>query len=266
MHCKNCDTNLIPESEYCHTCGGKIIRKRLTIKNLFEHISETFFNYDNKLLRTFIDLFIKPELVINSYISGVRKRYVNPLSFFGVSLTLSGLAVFVIKKFYVKYFDFSSMFSSQIYNNDISKQLMENSTNSAFEYSSLIYSAMVPFMAMISIIVFYNKRYNLTEHVIIYLYSMSALSIVSVILGQIVLFLIPEKYMLFTITFYFIMFFYHAYILKRIFKLSPAQLILKILFFLVVFLAMYIVFSILMAIFMILTGAINFENFKPEAS
>ena len=84
MNCKNCQNELTPESDYCNICGGKVIRNRLTLKNLFEHVSETFFNYDNKLLRTFIDLLKKPDEVINSYVKGVRKRYVNPLSFFGV--------------------------------------------------------------------------------------------------------------------------------------------------------------------------------------
>lgn len=84
-----------------------MIRKRLTLKNLFEHVSETFFNYDNKLLRTCTTLFTDPVDVIDGYIQGVRKRYVNPLSFFGLSLTLSGVALFVLQKFYIDEIDLS---------------------------------------------------------------------------------------------------------------------------------------------------------------
>lgn len=54
MNCKNCKTSLSDESDYCNSCGGKIIRNRLTIRNLFEHFSEEFLNYDNKLFQTFI--------------------------------------------------------------------------------------------------------------------------------------------------------------------------------------------------------------------
>lgn len=61
MACKNCNTELTTDSEYCYHCGAKVIRNRLTIKNLFEHFSEQFLNYDNKFLQTFILLFKKPE-------------------------------------------------------------------------------------------------------------------------------------------------------------------------------------------------------------
>lgn len=260
MNCKNCYYELTPNSDYCNICGGKVIRNRLTLKNLFEHVSETFFNYDNKLLRTFIDLFRKPEVVIGSYVNGVRKRYVNPLSFFGVSLTLSGLSIFILRKFYLQYLDFSKVFTSEIYENEFSQQVLQNSSDSAFEYNSLIFSFLIPLLALISIIVFYNKHYNFTEHIIIYLYSISALTIGSIIIGHIVLFIIPEKYLLFTLIFYLIMFIYHAYILKRIFQLTALQLLLKTLFFLILFLAVYILLSILVAIYMIATGAINLES------
>jgi hypothetical protein len=260
MNCKNCYHELTPNSDYCNICGGKVIRNRLTLKNLFEHVSETFFNYDNKLLRTFIDLFRKPEVVIGSYVNGVRKRYVNPLSFFGVSLTLSGLSIFILRKFYLQYLDFSKVFTSEIYENEFSQQVLQNSSDSAFEYNSLIFSFLIPFLALISIIVFYNKHYNFTEHIIIYLYSISALTIGSIIIGHIVLFIIPEKYLLFTLIFYLIMFIYHAYILKRIFQLTALQLLLKTLFFLILFLAVYIFFSILVAIYLIASGAINLES------
>ncbi len=98
MNCKNCNTELSEQDQYCKSCGGKVIRKRLTLKNLFEHLSETFFNYDNKLLRTIVTLFKQPTVVTDNYINGVRKRYVDPISFFGLALTLSGLSTFIIKK------------------------------------------------------------------------------------------------------------------------------------------------------------------------
>ena len=90
MNCKNCKTELSIDSSYCNTCGGRVVRNRLTFRNLFEHITETFFNFDNKLLRTFIDLFTKPERVIAGYISGVRRQYVNPISYLALVLTIGG--------------------------------------------------------------------------------------------------------------------------------------------------------------------------------
>ena len=266
MECKNCSITLTADSSYCNMCGAKIIRKRLTLKNLFEHISETFFNYDNKLLRTFVDLFKKPEIVIGTYVEGVRMRYVNPISFFGVSLTLTGLSIFIIKKFYLEYLDFSSMFSSEMYNDVATKQMIENQTALTFEYGSLLQSAMIPFMALISFIVFYNKHYNFTEHIILYLYSMSAIMILSVVVGQIILFIAPDQYITFAFLVYLLMFIYYLFSLKRIFKLNLKQLTLKtLLFFIVAFMA-YIGFSIIAAIIMFATGAFNPQDFAPPAS
>lgn len=43
MNFKNCQTELQLTSNYCYECGGKIIEKRLTIKNLIEHLVANFF-------------------------------------------------------------------------------------------------------------------------------------------------------------------------------------------------------------------------------
>lgn len=256
MHCKNCHSELQPNADYCHNCGAKVIKNRLTLRNLMIHLGETFFNYDNKLFRTFIDLFKKPEAVIGSYVDGVRMRYVNPLNFFGVSLTLSGLSILIIQKFYSEYLNYSNMFNNDMYS-DEALQMIENSPDTAFEYGSLILSAMIPFMALISFIVFYNKRYNFTEHVIIYIYSMSAISILSVFVGQMLLFIAPEYYLYYTFLVYVFMFFYYMYSLQRIFELNAKQLILKTLIFLVVFFTIFIGIIIVTAIYMLTTKIIN---------
>ena len=99
MQCKNCHYRLSEDNSYCSQCGGKIIRNRLTLKNLFEHISETFFNYDNKLFRTLRDLTLRPHVVIDDYVSGIRMRYVNPISLFALRLTRAGLSWFIMQKF-----------------------------------------------------------------------------------------------------------------------------------------------------------------------
>lgn len=264
MDCKNCHSDLIPNADYCYHCGAKVIRNRLTIKNLFLHFAETFFNYDNKLLRTFIDLFKKPEAVIGSYVDGVRMRYVNPLNFFGVSLTFSGISILIIRRFYSEYLDYTKIFNLDMYNTE-AKQILENSSDTSFEYGSLILSAMIPFMAVISIIVFYNKRYNFTEHIIIYLYSMSAITILSVFVGQMLLFIAPEYYVVYTFFVYVFMFLYYVYSLQRIFELNLTQLILKTLLFLIVFFVIYLGFSIIAAIYMLTTGIINPQDFAPPS-
>ena len=61
MACENCETPLTTESDFCNHCGAKVIRNRLTLKNLFAHFGEQFLNYNNKFIQTIIYLFKKPE-------------------------------------------------------------------------------------------------------------------------------------------------------------------------------------------------------------
>jgi hypothetical protein len=260
MNCKNCQTELLELDDYCRSCGGRVIRKRLTFKNLFEHLSETFFNYDNKLLRTFNKLFTQPEDVIGGYIDGVRKKYINPISFFGLALTITGLSIFIIKKFYLDALDFSGVFG----NMNVPDGFMDSSMNGAMEYNSLFYSLLVPLFAFVSWIIFLDKSYNLTEHIIIYLYSMSLLSVVSVIIGQIFLFVSPNNYMIYGLLMWPLMFLYHCYILKRIFKLSFGGLILKSFLAVVLFFVLYMIISVLTVVIMFATGALNLEDFAPK--
>ena len=265
MHCKNCHSQLPSKSDYCNLCGGKVIRNRLTFKNLFEHFTETFFNYDNKLLRTFIDMFKKPEVVIDTYVQGVRKRYVNPVSFFGIILTINGLNIFIISKFFKKYLDASQMMGDiASAENEASRKIMSITSDFSLEYGSLFFSLLIPIAALVGLIVFYNKKYNYTEHVILYLYSMSVYSILSVVFGLLVLLTLPNKYMSFAIVMYIFIFVYHCYIFKRLFNLSTKQLILKILLFSVVFFFFYIGISILATILLFLTGTLNLEDFVPK--
>ncbi|NNE33066.1 MAG: DUF3667 domain-containing protein [Winogradskyella sp.] len=260
MNCRNCNTSLNEIDDYCRSCGGKIIRKRLTIRNLFEHFSETFFNYDNKLLRTFTMLFKQPEDVIVGYIDGTRRKYINPISFFGLALTLSGMSLFIMRNFHMEHLDMSTFFEGF----NVPDKLMHESTNNSLEYSSLIYSLFVPIFAFISWVTFLERKYNFTEHIIIYLYSMSLMSVLMVICTQIILITIPKFYIWFSFLSFLLMLIYHSYILKRIFKLSPSQLILKSIFAVILFVMSYIGIVIIGALLMLMSGSINFEVFSTK--
>lgn len=236
-----------------------MIRKRLTLKNLFEHVSETFFNYDNKLLRTCTTLFTDPVDVIDGYVQGVRKRYVNPLGFFGLSLTLSGVALFVLQKFYIDEIDLSIYLYGS---ND--GEGFRDVMSSIIEYNSIFFAFLIPFFALISWIVFINKKYNYTEHIVLFFYSMSLLNILSVISSQVVLWIDPALYAYTGIAFFIAMFIYHCYIYKHLFSLSWLSLILKTMLFFIVFIIAYIGMSIAFFLALMLTGQIDLNDFTPN--
>lgn len=240
MNCKNCHTDLVENADYCSTCGGKVIRNRLTFKNIFEHITETFFNFDNKLLRTLIDLFKKPELVIGGYISGIRKRYVNPISYIALSLTVGGLYIIILNKFFP-----NVLLEMSTAGVEGQEEFMTMYVESLQKYYSFYMIGFIPLYALISRLVFINrKEFNFTEHLVMAMYIMAQYSLVSSFLniGLLVLQLPPD---LLGTSATFLQMAYFGYCYKRIYKLSIKGIILRTLWFFGIILIVMLFFIIL---------------------
>ena len=248
MECKNCHSILNEDLNYCPSCGGKIIRNRLTLKNLLQHFSESYLNYDNKFLKTFINLFKKPEDVIGSYIEGTRRKYADVISYFAIAITLSGLQMFILNKFFPEAIDISYMATQG------TEEIQRKNLQIIQEYQSFIMMLSIPVYALMSKIVFLKfKKYNYTEHLVIYMYIISQTSIVSALvlislapfgitLGELGIYSIPLQII------------YSAYCLKCLFNLRLKTIVLRTLLFLAVLLVFYAIFILLAVLFLVLTG------------
>lgn len=239
MTCKNCQTELEAKDNFCKNCGGKIIRNRLTIKNIFEQFSEHFLNYDNKFIQTFICLFTKPEDVIGGYIDGVRKKYVNVISYFAIALTISGLQLFILDKFFPEAMDMSAL--------TVQGSGQDSNEMMSFirEYQSLLMMVNVPAYAFISYLVFYTlKKYNYTEHLVIFMYALSQLTIIGVLItvtsaisglsiAHASLILMPVQFI------------YSLFCLQKLYKLSIKGMILRTLLFFLITLIIFVFFTII---------------------
>lgn len=245
MPCKNCNTELLETDDFCNSCGAKVIRNRLTIKNLFDNFSEQFLNYDNKFLQTFISLFTKPENVIGGYIEGVRKKYINPISYFAFAITLAGFQIYIIRSFFPEGLDLSSLTVKG------QEELANSYFNFIENYQSLLLPLFVPVYALMSKIVFFNyKKYNYTEHLVVFLYILSQLTI-ALIIPVIVFAALGYTYGDFTVLTVLFQITYSAYCLRKIFELSFKKLILKTLLFLVVLSIIYVLAVIIFIVIMI---------------
>ncbi|WCO02442.1 DUF3667 domain-containing protein [Psychroserpens ponticola] len=250
MNCKNCNTSLSKLINYCPLCGAKIVKKRLTFKNLSVDITEQFLNIDNKFLKTFLHLFTKPELVIDGFISGTRKKYINVIQYFAVALTLVGVQVFLMNNFFLDAMELDNEFlkkalenQSNQENNPFSSFSFEDSNN----YQSIIYILSVPISTISTWIAYYVigiRHYNFTEHLVINLYYSAQIIIVSAVLS--ILFLcFGLDYLLISGVISVLTFGYFFFVFKRVFNSSFWD---SVLHFILIMVAYFIIFITILLI------------------
>lgn len=256
MICKNCHTELSTKDDYCKSCGGKVIRSRLTFRNLFEHISETFFNYDNKLLRTFVQLFKQPEDVIDGYVNGTRKKYVNVISYFALAITISGFYLIIVKKYFPETMDFSQLaYPGQ-------EEFQKKNMSFIEEYQSILMMLYVPVYALMARITFFNiKKYNYTELLVVFMYIQAQISIASAIV-VISLGLLGISSSIVGMLMIPLMIIYSAYVLKRLLVLSATDIIIRTLLFFAVLGVTMVVITIITLVTLYFTGDLQ-ETFGP---
>jgi len=259
MNCKNCNKELLSSYNYCSNCGGKVINKRFNFSFLISEFTSEVLTWDNKLLKTFWHLLKYPDVVILDYINGVRKKYMSPFRFLLIALTLSGLSIYLVR-------DQAINGVANFTANGQQVEGMKNFMNILYDYNSIFTSLLIPFYAFISWLVFANKKkLNYFEHIVLYTYSQAIFSIIGVISTVAMLFVPSESLTYFSFILIFLWICYNMYILKKIFQLTISQSIVKLLFFAVVFLFIFIISIIgFFALMFFIEGPEFFEQFKPK--
>lgn len=246
MTCKNCHTNPNESDKFCATCGAQIIQKRITFKNLMSDFFNRFFGWDNKYFVTVKTLILKPELVLHGYVDGLRKRYVNPLTFFAIGVTVT---ILVFNLFQDDFLRIST--GGGINSETIEAQMPEpvmgigpeemaerqalakaqmvlimETQKSILKYFNLYSFLLLPLYAFIAFLVF-GKRYNYAEHLVINAYIQGMLFLNTTLFFLLGIFLLPDLYMFSIIP--SILFYSYSY--GRLFKQSFGKVILYLLKF-----------------------------------
>ncbi|MCA0153651.1 DUF3667 domain-containing protein [Winogradskyella vincentii] len=227
MQCKNCHTTIEDNQNFCFECGAKNIRNRLRPKVLIRQINEQFLSIDNKFLKTFIDLFKKPEEVINGYINGTRKKYIDVLQYFAIALTLVGIQVFLMDSFFTEELNSSFETLKSLESNSNSKNNPFNINLESFDdinrYQSVLYVLTIPVYALASWLVNFiirpNFFYNFTEHLVLNIYYYAQVIIITALLSIIFL-CFGLDYLVISGVVSLLNFIYHFYTLKKVFKLD----------------------------------------------
>ncbi|MEZ4859256.1 MAG: DUF3667 domain-containing protein [Flavobacteriaceae bacterium] len=247
MECKNCQKTLHETNNFCSDCGAKVIRNRLTVKNLWADFVEQFFNYDNTFLQTYLTLFKKPEEVIGSYIKGTRKKYVNVISYFALAVTLSGIQLFILRKFFPEVMDLSALMPSNVpagYSN----------LDWIYDYYSLISLINLPLYAFIAFLVFKTlKKLNFTEHLVTMTYIISQYSMTSAVVITLLGMLGINFYIAGSI-FNIGLILYTTFCYKRLLKLTTEGIILRTLLFIGIITVALLIQGLIQAYFMYREG------------
>lgn len=261
MICKNCKLVLAKNQNYCNKCGAKVIRNRLTMRNLWDDFANHFLNYDNTFLKTFIKLFTKPEEVINSYIHGTRKKYINVISYFTIAITLSGLSMFVIQKFGL---DLQSMIKyPEGPSGDMQREFNNNLFSFISDYQALVMMLYIPIYALFAKVVFWNKKtFNYTELLVIFLYLQSQVSIVMALVSFICV-PIGIPFEIFGVILVPVQILYFAFGLKQAYNMSVTGIIIKTLIFGAILFVILILSSIGVFVYILTTEGL--DKFKPPS-
>lgn len=222
MNCKSCNNTLRDTQNYCDDCGAKVIRNRLTPKVLATQVNKEFISIDNKFLKTFIDLFTKPQVVINGYIKGTRKKYIDALHYFAISLTIAGFQVFLMLTFFKEGLELNSEFLNEVAKAPGNKNnpFLNSDLESSSSYQGLMYIFLLPFSAFSTWFAYYiagDKRYNFTEHLVLNIYY-SAQTIIVVSVISIVFLIFGINYIVATMILSIPLFVYLAIVLFRVFE------------------------------------------------
>ncbi len=270
-NCKNCRSLVYAGKTYCSDCGAKWIEKRITLRNVGEDFADMYVGVDTKFVRTFIDLFRKPENVIMGYITGRRMNYVDAVRYLLLSLFVTGAFMFIMKFMDInmmEIMDLESLYKEMGYSQErinAELKMQQKIQEVQSKYLSIIIFASMPIMALIGKITFWGKKYfNFTEHVVFYMYTYSHIVIATNFISIPLLLLSPSSFIYWSFMSYVIMPLYITYCYKRCFQLSWQEAILKMLIALMVMVVTTIVITIVVVILGFLIALIYKKIIDPS--
>ncbi len=158
-------------SKFCPNCGQKKRVERLSIQTLYADLQFKLFGLDTKYLRTFTDLTYKPGEVARSYINGNRTRYVSPVPYFFVAITLLVLLISLLDIDMVTYTSPTTEALRTGSDTQASIERQQMYQYWIFRHYKFLTFLLVPFYVIAAKILFRKEGYNLLENSVFMLYA-----------------------------------------------------------------------------------------------
>ncbi|RZJ68531.1 MAG: DUF3667 domain-containing protein [Flavobacterium sp.] len=198
MHtnCRNCETTLVAEYEFCPGCGQKADLHRLGLHELVHDGIHYFTHADKGLFQLVRDLVAKRGIVAKEYIEGKRRKYFPPLNFFLIIAAIfvftatfkqSQLPIDVYEKHPELRDETDPATKTRLEKIYTRAEKANRFTNS---YSNLIAMAALPLSAFIYFLFYKKAKYNYIEHVVAGMYLLGFCLLIYALI------LIPIAYLL----------------------------------------------------------------------
>ncbi len=166
--CISCDQTAL--GKFCQHCGQKQDVSRLTWSSVFGELQKRIFGFDNNYLRTMRDLTLRPNVVIRSIIEGNRIKYVGPIGYYFVMITIYILLLSLLDV------DMAELMGS--FNNSLNSATSEGQVALQKQLNQFLFSnfrltafLMMPFFILGVWIIFKNKGYNFLETSVLNFYG-----------------------------------------------------------------------------------------------
>jgi len=286
MNCKNCNEVLENNALFCDNCGAKIIKSRITFKFLMVELFSVL-GLDSLFFNTLKKMFLAPQEVLNEYLNGIRKRYVNPFAYLAVGAALSLIIFNFFSEDYLKMQATVNQSQTkeikELANKDLStiknlskeefsklkvkqqfakKQLqyMDSWAGFILRNFNIITFLFLPFYALLSKLT-YSKSHNFGEHIVINSYILGTTMFITIFFFFLSMCIHPSilTYSILTTLAYYL------YSFSKLYKHSFGKSLLKLLRFIGVLILLGIIVIVIGAIIGIIIGKFlpNLINIKP---
>lgn len=239
---------------YCSSCGAKVITQRLTFRHLWREMIERAFNLDNSLTRTFRDMSLRPEVVIQAFLDGTRKRYLHPLNYLGIALTLSGVLLFLIQKIFDGDIFLKAMESGP------SAEASQRMVDFLMDYSTFIFLGYIPILAIGAYLVLNKRQLNLAESFIAFIYLLAHWSILSFPVSLMILTFWPDAYIDMGQVMIAVILVYALFYLQRMNRFSYSAFFGRSLVYILITGIGYMILMIGSFLMMLLTGVFTLKD------
>jgi hypothetical protein len=227
--CKNCNSKI--SDRYCSSCGQRTTIDKVTFKETFQDLIDVVFSINSPLFLTIKLLLINPGKLFREYLSGKRKTYYKPVSFF-ILTTI----VFVLLRAFLNY---DPMKDIAVVGSHKLNQSLINSAGifMAKNINNVIFTFV--FSLAIFLKLFFYKKYSFVEYLAISFYVIGFY----VILTSVLMFGLQYAGRQYKILPFILLFFYIIYVLISLFQRKNLLLILKIIFIYVLSVIFYMIFG-----------------------